>query len=175
MAATETETIRGPHAGLIEWLAKHGVGYEVHEHALTFTAREAARAEGVDPVTFAKTLGVVTADGRRALLVLEATDHLDLVKARRALDSGHVRLLTEAELLEMAPDCAVGTMPPIGEFYDVSVVADHALAADAQISFHAGSHRFAVRVDRMAWEREAVVRYADLAENIDSRPLWARS
>ena len=175
MAATEAETRRGPSHDLIEWLTSQGIAYELHEHALTFTARETARAEGVDPVTFAKTIGVVADDGRRALMVIEATDHLDLVKARRTMGSGHVRLLTEPELLAPAPDCAIGTIPPVGALYGLPVYADHALRADVEVSFHAGSHRYTVRVNREAWERQASVTFADLAEDVDSRPLWARS
>jgi len=55
------------------------------------------------------------------------------------------------------------------------VYADHALRADVEVSFHAGSHRYTVRVNREAWERQASVTFADLAEDVDSRPLWARS
>ncbi len=164
-----------PHAGLLDWLHTHHIDHELHEHPLAFTARETARAEGVDPRTFAKTLGVLTADGRRVLVVLDATDHLDLVKARRVLDAGHVRLLTEEELLEIAPGCAVGTMPPVGALFGMPVVADYAVREDPEISFHAGSHRFSVRVDRAAWERAAEVRYADLAEDIVREPAWVRS
>ena len=103
------------HAGLLDWLGRHHVEFELHEHPLTFTARETARAEGVDPSTFAKVVGVMTSDGRRALLVVEADDHVDLLKARHLLGAGHVRLLEEDELVELAPDCSVGTIPPVGD------------------------------------------------------------
>jgi hypothetical protein len=46
---------------------------------------------------------------------------------------------------------------------------------DPDISFDAGSHRYSVRVDRAAWERAAGVTYADLAEESDAGPAWARS
>lgn len=175
MNAADVASVSGPHAGLLDWLASHDVDYELHEHQLTYTARETARAERVDPAAFAKTLAVVTDDGRHALLVVDATDRLDLVKARRVLDAGRVRLLSEAELVERMPGCDVGTMPPVGELFGVPVYADFAVRADPLVTFHAGSHRFTVRVDRAAWERAAHVTYGDLAAPREAGPPWTWS
>ncbi len=165
----------GPHPGLLDWLASHHVDYELHEHPLTYTARETARAEAVNPRSFAKTLGVITDDGRRALVVIDATDQLDLVKARHVLGAGRVHLLTEPELIDLCPGCDVGTMPPVGELFGLPLYADFAVREDQEITFHAGSHRFAVRVDRTSWDRAAHVQYGDLAEERIGEPAWARS
>src|SRR5574340_972992 len=62
-AMSVTEAVRAPEKALLEWLATHGVDYELTEHPVTITARETARVEGLDPRRFAKTLGVETADG----------------------------------------------------------------------------------------------------------------
>ena len=80
-----TTILSGPHMSLLDWLAGNDVEFEIHEHEEAFTARASARAEGVDPRTFAKVVGVMTEDGRRILVVLDATDHLDLSKAAAAL------------------------------------------------------------------------------------------
>jgi prolyl-tRNA editing enzyme YbaK/EbsC (Cys-tRNA(Pro) deacylase) len=66
-------------------------------------------------------------------------------------------------------------MPALGPLFDLPMVADRAIREDAAVSFNAGTHRCAVRVDRAAWERATGVRYADLAEEADARPAWARS
>ncbi len=171
----QTAARTGPHQGLLDWLAAQRVEYELHEHAATVTALETARAEHVDPHTFAKVVAVTTGEGRRALLVLDATDHVDLVKARRALDAGQVSLLTEPELQALAPDCELGTLPAVGALWNLPLYADHAVHEDAEITFNAGSHRFSVRVERAAWERATQVHYVDLAEDLDRRPAWARS
>jgi prolyl-tRNA editing enzyme YbaK/EbsC (Cys-tRNA(Pro) deacylase) len=55
------------------------------------------------------------------------------------------------------------------------MVADYAVREDRDISFNAGSHRFSVRVDRLAWEEATAVSYADLAAESDTGPVWARS
>jgi Ala-tRNA(Pro) deacylase len=161
--------------GLLAWLADHDVEYEVHEHAPAFTARGVAKAEGVDPHTFAKVVGVHAPDGRSALLVIETTDQLDLRKAARTLGAEEVRLLTEGELAALAPTCEVGAMPAIGALYGVPMVADYAVRDDRDISFNAGSHSCSVRVERSGWERATGVVYADLAADLDDRPAWAQS
>lgn len=159
---------------LLEWLADHDVEYEVHEHAPAFTARGVAKAEGVDPHTFAKVVAIRAADGRTALIVLETTDQVDLRKAARTLGSETVRLLTEAELAILAPTCELGAMPAVGSMFEVPMVADYAVRDDRDISFNAGSHRCSVRVERAGWERATGVIYADLAADRQGRPAWAQ-
>lgn len=175
MSMIETAELAVPHAGLLDWLAAARVEYELHEHPLSFTARETAEIEGVDPRRFAKVVAVATSDGRRALIVIDASDRVDLVNARRVLDARSVRLLTEEELLALAPDCAVGAIPPIGDLFGVHVYADHAVREDPVIWFHAGSHRYTVSVDRPGWEATARVVYGDLAVDEDETPAWAQS
>jgi Ala-tRNA(Pro) deacylase len=174
MGAARTEIELGPHPRLVQWLEAHGVEHDIHEHRRSVTARETARAEGIDPRRFAKCVGVITAEGRHALLVVEATDRIDLLKAREALDTDHIRLLSEAELFELAPDCEIGAIPPIGELWGLPVYADNELREDQEIAFHAGNHRFTVHVDRASWVQAAHVIYADIAES-DERPAWAQA
>jgi Ala-tRNA(Pro) deacylase len=172
MTAT-TETAQ-PLPELLGWLREHEIDFELHEHTTTYTARATARAEGVDPQTFAKTLGVVSDDGRRCLVVLDATDQLDLARARRLLNARHVRLLREDELAEISPAVEVGALPPV-PLWHLPIYADYAVRYDPEISFPAGTHAHAVRVDREAWEASAGVIYGDLAMDVDGRPIWARS
>jgi len=169
------QTATKAHAGLLAWLRRHHVDYELHEHELTFTARQTARAEGVDPHTFAKVVGVLADEGTRVLVVVDATDRLDLHKAREALGARSVRLLDEVELDALAPSCERGAIPAVGDLFGLPLYADHAVRADREISFNAGSHEVSVRVDREAWEQATGVRYADLAENLDRRPAWTWS
>jgi len=169
-----TLALVGPHAGLLDWLASHDVEYEIHEHAVSFTARATAHADGVNPAAFAKVVAVGM-DDRLALLVVEAADHVDLRKARRLLDVDDVRVLSEEELARLAPEMEVGALPAIGQLFNLPMYADHALRDNDTISFNAGSHSFTVRVERAAWERATGVSYADLAQERGYRPAWSRS
>ena len=171
---TTTTTLEHPDQQLLDWLADHDIDHEVHAHDRTVTAEATAAAEGVDPRTFAKVVGITTSDGRSMLAVLEASDRLDLDRTRLATAAKDVRLMDEDELATLAPGCEVGAMPPVGALYGLPTLADHRLREDPEISFNAGSHRFAVRVDRAAWEQACSVVYADLAADRDAGPAWAR-
>jgi Ala-tRNA(Pro) deacylase len=170
MPATTPSAGTTPFPPLLRWLIEHDVDHEVHEHHETVRAMETARAEGIDPRRFAKTI-VLIADDKPALAVVDALDRVDLEKAAAFLEATRIRLATEEELTVLAPGCEVGTIPPIGALFHLTVTADHAIHDDPEISFHAGSHRFTMHVDREAWEKAAHVVYADLAEAAD-RPAW---
>lgn len=147
---------------LENWLKAHGITFEVHPHPLTYTALATARAEGVEPRTFAKVVGVRTESGRVALIVVDAVDVLDLGKVNELIGE-RVRLLSEAELTAACPDWEVGTIPPVPTLAGAQVFADEGVRADSHISFNAGSHRVAVRVDRASWEEAAEITYGDIA------------
>lgn len=164
-----------PYQPLLDWLARHDVEYELHEHDRAFTAHATATAEGVDPHTFAKVVAITARDVGPAIVVIDATDLLDLRKARRVMDAADVSLLTEAELAALAPGCELGAIPAVGSLFGLTTYADYAVRDDEAISFNAGSHRFAVRVERAGWERACGAVYADLAADAGATPAWARS
>jgi Ala-tRNA(Pro) deacylase len=147
---------------LASWLSANDVAYEIHPHQLAYTALATAHAEGVEPRTFAKVVAVGTEAGRTVLVVLDAVDAVDLRKISDLIGSP-VRLLTEHELVEACPGWEAGTVPPVAELAGSQVLADEAVRSDERISFIAGSHTVAVRVDRAAWERAADITYGDIA------------
>jgi len=163
----------GPHAGLVDWLAGRHVDYEIREHPEAFTAQDTARAERLDPHAFVKVVGVITDEGRRVLLAIEAVDHIDLAKAHRVLGARDVRIMTEAEFAALAPDCEPGALPPVPELWNLPVYVDLALRDVPVVAFAAGSHRYSVHVDRRAWERTSGIAYADIARD-DGLPAWSR-
>jgi Ala-tRNA(Pro) deacylase len=165
----------GPFRGLLDWLGANGVGYELHEHPTTFTARETARAEHLNPAAFAKAVGVVADDSRRALVVMDANDHVDLLKARKVLVAKDVRLMTEAELAESCPGCDVGATPAVGAVFGLPMYVDEAIRDVPVLTFHAGSHRYTVHVDRPAWERALGIKYVGLAERRNFDSPWMYS
>jgi Ala-tRNA(Pro) deacylase len=169
-----TTMLDRPYQPLLDWLAAQEIEYEIHPHEPAFTARATATAEGVDPSTFAKVVLVATDDGGVDMVVLDATDHLDLGKVCHVLGARDVRLLTEPQLIALAPDCEVGAIPAVGALFGLTTYADRAVREDPEISFDAGSHRFSVRVERARWERGCGVVYADLAQTVDAGPVWAR-
>jgi Ala-tRNA(Pro) deacylase len=159
----------------MRWLESEGIDHELHEHDRSLTALATARAEGVDPSTFEKVVWVRSAEGGDALMVLDADEHLDLGKAREVLKSGKVKLVSEDEIEQLAPDCDPGAMPAVGSLFGLPTYADLHVRDSAEVSFNAGSHTIAVRVDRVAWEKALGVVYADLAAATWREPSWYRS
>jgi Ala-tRNA(Pro) deacylase len=164
-----------PYPALMDWLSENGIDHEIHEHAATFTAASTARAEGVSARTFAKVVGVIADDDRKALIVLDAPDHVDLRKVAKIMDAKEARLMTEPELAAAAPGCEPGATPAVGSLFGSPMYADHAVRGDPEISFNAGTHRHAVRVDRVAWEQATGVQFGDLAVYEERLPAWALS
>ena len=171
----EANVHKGPMKSLLAWLEAEGIDFEIHEHERSLTALATARAEGVDPRTFAKVIWVRTAEGADALVVVDSEDHLDLSKARDLLESRRVKLVPEEEIAELAPDCDAGAMPAVGSLFGLPTYADSAVRDAPEISFNAGSHSIAVRVDRVAWEKALGVIYGELAAATWREPPWYRS
>lgn len=135
---------------LRSYLQENGVAFEEHEHRKAFTAQEVAAAERIPGRMLAKPV-MVLADGRLAMLVVEAPQRVDLDRARAALGAAEVRLAREDEFAEAFPDCEPGAMPPFGNLYDVPVYVDRAVTRNDRLVFQAGAHT-----------RTMSVRYADL-------------
>ncbi len=171
----EAKVSKGPMKSLLTWLDAERIDYEIHEHDRSLTASATARAEKVDPRTFEKVVWVRSAEGGDALVVVDAEDLLDLKKARAVLKSGRVKLVPEDEIEELTPDCDPGAMPAVGKLFGLPTYADFAVRDDPEVSFNAGSHTFAVRVDRAAWEKALGVVYADLKISTWREPPWSRS
>jgi len=124
---------------LTTYLREHRVPYQVQQHPEAFTAQEVAASEHV-PGRFVAKGVVVFADAQKALLLLPATHHVNLVQAAQALGVTEVRLAHEDEFAANFPDCAVGAIPPFGNLYGLPVYVDRSLTADDRIIFPAGTH-----------------------------------
>jgi Ala-tRNA(Pro) deacylase len=135
-------------------LDESGVEYEVLHHREDFRARTTAADTHTPPAEFAKTV-VVWVDGAYALVALPATHFVAESRLAHSLGAQEVRLATEFEMGDLLPDCEVGAAPPFGELYGLATYASPVLARDEQITFNAGTHRDAVRMQWSDYERLA--------------------
>jgi Aminoacyl-tRNA editing domain len=90
------------------WIAatldEEHVPYQVRHHRPCFTAQEVAAAEHVSGHRLAKVV-VVKADEELVVVVLPASERLDLDAVRRTLNCSQCRMATEREIAERFPDC----------------------------------------------------------------------
>lgn len=127
------------------FLDEHGIKYVILEHSPAYTSQEVAAEAHVPGRHFAKTV-TVKVDGRLALAVLPATDHVDVVRLAQSLGAESVEVADEAEFADRFPDCETGAMPPFGNLFDMEVfVAPHLTEAD-EIAFNAGTHTEVMRL-----------------------------
>jgi Ala-tRNA(Pro) deacylase len=132
--------------GLIDYLEREGVEYELLRHTRTETAGDEAVALGVDPHEVAKTIVLRTSRGYLRA-VIPATERLDIHKTRRLLDLHEVpHLVGEHELAAAYPSFELGAVPPVGGSHGDRVVVDRRLADLDEMVLEAGSHSESVRI-----------------------------
>ena len=122
------------------YLKQHGVRYAHSIHAPAYTARDVASAERMPVHALAKTV-VYRGDTGFGMLVLPADCVADLQEVRRLLGLSEIRLATEFELAKLFPECDLGAMPPLANFFDMPLLMDELIATADFMAFNAGTHR----------------------------------
>jgi Ala-tRNA(Pro) deacylase len=150
-------------AAVTEFLEREGVPYEVVEHEPTQTAAAEARAAGVPAADVAKTVVLRDQEGLR-LAVIPASERLDLHKAKEALRSRGLRLVTEQEMAEEFDAVEVGAVPPFGSMFNALELLDERLLEHDRVLCSGGDHEHAVLVDPRDVVRAAEARVADICE-----------
>ena len=148
---------------LPDYLQRKRIPFQLVHHSPAFTAQELAASEHVPGNRVAKTV-VVKVDGEFKLLVLPASFNVRMDRLREALRADEVELANENELSELFPDCELGAMPPMGQEYNLEVIADEHLTQTDEIVFQSGRHDEAVRMrwsDYQSLERPRIASFAE--------------
>ncbi len=147
--------------GVMEYLQKTGVRYQVSEHLPVYSAQGLAAAEHESGKYVAKPV-IVKADGRFLMCVLPANVRIDLEKLKSQLDAESVALADEQEFQNLFPDCELGAEPPLGNLFNLPTVMDRTLEKDDHILFQAGTHAKAARLSMSDYRRLVHPRVLDL-------------
>ncbi|MBM3813343.1 MAG: YbaK/EbsC family protein [Acidimicrobiia bacterium] len=130
---------------LRDFLDSNHVRYETISHSPAYTAQEIAAATHISGREIAKTV-ILKIDGELAMMVLPASQLVDLRHIQGELQAQSVELATEKEFKDRFPDCETGAMPPFGHLYNMKLFSDHALSKDQEIAFNAGNHRELIKL-----------------------------
>jgi Ala-tRNA(Pro) deacylase len=146
---------------LREYLDSRNIRYSVITHSPTYTAQETASIAHLPGREIAKTV-IVKTDGHLMMVVLPASEMLDLRSLRKAIGTEHVELAHEDEFGKIFEECEAGAMPPFGNLYGMDVVVANDLTQDRDIAFNAGTHHELVRMaykdfDRLVQPKMAAV------------------
>jgi Ala-tRNA(Pro) deacylase len=135
-----------------QFLKEKGVWFEPIGHRRTFTAQHTAQAMHVAGDELAKTV-VLKADGKYVLAVLQATHHIDMMRAREVLMAKSVELASEEQFKKLFPDCEVGALPPFGSQYGLKTLVDESLTHDPEIVIEGNTHEESIRMKYADFER----------------------
>lgn len=124
---------------LREFLDSYNIHYVSIKHSRAYTAQMVARSAHINAEELAKTV-VVKIDGELAMVVLPASDNVDLDLLKQSTGAKEVQLAAEWEFKDKFPDCEIGAMPPFGNLYDMDVFVSPHLREDEHIAFNAGTH-----------------------------------
>jgi Ala-tRNA(Pro) deacylase len=130
------------------FLDRNDARYGIIEHSPAYTAHEIAQSAHISGHEVAKTV-IVDIDDVPAMVVLPASNRVEIDDVRRVVGSEDVHLAKEREISRLFPDCELGAMPPFGNLYGLDVYVHPALATNKFITFNGGTH---VSLIRMAYE-----------------------
>lgn len=131
------------------WLRERQVPYEMltRERGAAGSAAVSAPKARVSARDVAK-ISIVALDGRLTMVVLPATEALDLEQLKAATGAREARITNEDDHMVAFPDCQRGAIPPFGNLYDMPVFVADSLREDQQIVFAAGA---SCRLMRLAY------------------------
>ncbi len=153
--------------GVIEFLDKSGVSYEVTEHQPAFTAQSMAAVEH-EPGKYVAKPVVVKADGKYVMCVLSASHKIDLRALKSQLKAKKVELAEEKDIGAIFGDCELGGQPPFGNLYDLPTIIDKALEKDDHIMFQSGSHEKAIRMSMADYLKLTAPRVLEFSYHVSS-------
>ncbi|MHC4925366.1 MAG: aminoacyl-tRNA deacylase [Planctomycetota bacterium] len=137
---------------LREYLEENDVRFVTITHSPAYTAQEIAARAHVPGKELAKTV-MVKLDGRMAMVVLPAPDHVSPNRLKAFCGAKLVELASEDEFADLFPNCEVGAMPPFGNLWELEVFVDQRLREDEEIVFNAGTHTELVKLSYADFER----------------------
>lgn len=148
---------------LTEYLDEHGIRYATIRHSPAYTAQGIAASAHIPGKELAKSV-VVTVDGKMALVVLPASQRVDLNRLREVTEAHDVDLAAEESFSDRFPGCEVGAMPPFGNLYGMEVYVARELTEDDHIAFNAGTHTELIQLSYQDFDQLVHPRVGDFAE-----------
>jgi Ala-tRNA(Pro) deacylase len=147
-------------------LDERGISYEVVEHGMAFTAAAEARAAGQEPANAVKSVLLRDLEGYE-LVVIQASDRLDLQKVREQLGESRseLRLATEDEMGSDFPQFELGALPPLGQMLPAPEIVDRRVLDHERVLCNAGDHTHSVLLDPKEIVRASNAEIADVRED----------
>ena len=136
---------------IIELLNKSGYWYQTFKHEPVRTSEQAAKTRpGFTISQGAKAIivRVKKSGGEKffIMLVLPADKRIDFDKVKDLLEVKDIRFAGDDEISKITSGVEPGGIPPLGNLFDLKVIADPHLFENEKIVFNAGDRRFSLAV-----------------------------
>jgi len=132
---------------LYEFMNKQRLEYKVYPHDEVCDAQHLAEVLHVPGHNVAKTVMLYADHGYACVLVvLPATERVDLDRVSKCLGGAVVRLATQAEIAARCPNCEMGVLPPFGSCFGMRTIVDPSLAEHEDLFFQGCSRKEAIRL-----------------------------
>ncbi len=128
---------------LSNFLEKKHFNYAHIEHSKALTASALAARLKCPQDCLAKNI-IVKIDGNLYMALLPASEKIDLHALRDETKSHHLNLVSEAELMNVFPECDLGAVPAFGNLYEYKVIISDHLLKSEKIYFNAGTYTDAI-------------------------------
>lgn len=138
-------------AKLETYLVSQSADYKVIPHPHTESSMATAASAHVPGNKLAKAV-MVKQEDNYIMVVVPSDYHVHLGLLHRHLGQS-VGLATEAELIDLFPDCDEGAIPPVGAAYGLRTLVDEVLFDEAEIFLESGDHASLVRVSGEQFRR----------------------
>jgi Ala-tRNA(Pro) deacylase len=134
-----------------ELLKARNISYKKFEHEPVRTSEEASRVRGDDYTLSqgAKALIVRVKKGgvkEFAMIVVSGDKKFDVGKVKKLLEAKDIRFASEEEVKEITGGIEPGGVPPFGNLFGLTVIADEGVFENEEIIFNAGDRRVSIAV-----------------------------
>lgn len=137
---------------LKDYLDEQNIKYISIIHSQAYTAQETAQSAHIPGREMAKTV-ILKINDQMAMVVLPASEKVDLDLVKGATHAKSVQLADEREFEKLFSNCEIGAMPPFGNLYNMPVYVEESLGENENIAFNAGSHTELIKLSFKDFER----------------------
>ncbi len=129
---------------VVNYLKRAKVKHEIVPHKTVFTAYDLGQTLRTKLEEIAKTL-LVKADQAYHLVVLRASDRLDLAKLKKILGANQVKIAKEQDMVKEM-NVKPGAITPFGSLHKLGVVVENGLLKAKDALFGSGSFEHSIRM-----------------------------
>ena len=129
---------------IIEFIQQHGVQYTVLSHDVTRTLE--ATADSIN-APYAKMLrAVIMSDGEQHIMAVLPVTHVLDFKAIQSKVGKEIHVSSYRDFSDKFTCCEHGSVPPIGQPFELPIFVDHSVAQLDEVYLEPGSHTVALKM-----------------------------